>query len=240
MVWSTNAVEHRDRDVVAPMDFLDYRKAGAFADMQATYSFIVGAPLTTAAGTEQIVATAVTPGMFEMLGRSPALGRTFTPTEVQTAVIVSNRFWRSQLGSDVDALGRVLTISGQPRTIVGVMPPDFVFPYKSMLGPTGFSRSQDVEAWLPLEFVNTNSRATGRRVADAQRALPFGGRPAEAGSDRSRRRMRSSPALRASSRRPIPSRTASSVRRRSRCTNRPSAACVPRWSCCSAGSGSSC
>ena len=80
MVWSTNAVEHRDRDVVAPLDFLDYRKAGAFADMQAAYSFIVGAALTTAPGTEQILATAVTPGMFEMLGRTPALGRTFTPS----------------------------------------------------------------------------------------------------------------------------------------------------------------
>ena len=43
MVWSTNAAEHRDRDTVAPLDFLDYRKAGAFADMQATYSFIVSA-----------------------------------------------------------------------------------------------------------------------------------------------------------------------------------------------------
>jgi len=32
MVWSTNGVEHRDRDVVAPLDFLDYKKAGAFAD----------------------------------------------------------------------------------------------------------------------------------------------------------------------------------------------------------------
>ena len=43
MVWSTNAIEHRDREVVAPLDFLDYRKAGAFADLQATYSFLVGA-----------------------------------------------------------------------------------------------------------------------------------------------------------------------------------------------------
>ena len=28
MVWSTNTIEHRDRDIVAPLDFLDYRKAG--------------------------------------------------------------------------------------------------------------------------------------------------------------------------------------------------------------------
>ena len=171
MVWSTNAAERRDRDVVAPLDFLDYRKAGAFADMQAAYSFIVGTPLTTAAGTEQILATAVTPGMFEMLGRAPALGRTFTPAEVQTAVIISQRFWRSHMGSDPNVLGRVLTIAGQPRTIVGVMPADFVFPYKSMLGPSGFSRSQDVQAWLPMEFVNGNSRATG--VAALTRSARF-------------------------------------------------------------------
>jgi predicted permease len=171
MVWSTNALEHRDRDGVAPLDFLDYRKAGAFADMHATYSFVVGAALNTAAGTEQIVVTAVTPGMFEMLGRRPALGRTFGPSELQTAVVVSNGFWRSRLGSDPSVLGRVLTIQGQSRTIVGVMPDDFVFPYKTMLGPSGFSRSADVEAWLPLEFVDSNSRATG--VASLVRTARF-------------------------------------------------------------------
>ena len=76
-------------------------------------------------------------------------------------MVVSNGFWRARLGSDPAVLGRVLNIASQPRTIVGVMPPDFVFPYKTMLGPSGFSRSTDVEAWLPLQFVNSNSRQTG-------------------------------------------------------------------------------
>jgi predicted permease len=99
--------------------------------------------------------------MFEMLGRSPALGRTFSPQETATAVLVSNGFWRARLGSDRNVLGRVLNIANQARTIVGVMPPGFVFPYKTMLGPSGFSRSTDVEAWLPLEFVTSDSRQTG-------------------------------------------------------------------------------
>ena len=171
MVWSTNAIEQREQEVVAPLDFLDYRKAGAFADMQAAYSFIVGAALRSDAGTEQIIVTAVTPGMFEMLGRQPVLGRTFRQEEVQTAVILGNRFWRARLGGDPGVIGRVLTIQDQPRTVVGVMPPDFVFPYRSMLGPSGFSRSSDVEAWLPLEFVNSNSRATG--VASLTRGVRF-------------------------------------------------------------------
>jgi putative ABC transport system permease protein len=170
MVWSTSSAEHRDRDTVAPLDFLDYRQAGAFADMQATYSFIVGAALRTAAGTEQIAVTAVTPGMFEMLGRQPALGRTFTAQELQTAVLVSHRFWTSRLGADPNVLGTVLTIQDHPRTIVGVMPADFVFPYKSMLGPSGFLRS-DAEAWLPMAFVNNNNRVTGE--ASLTRSVRF-------------------------------------------------------------------
>jgi putative ABC transport system permease protein len=161
MVWSTNAVEHRDHDVVAPLDFLDFKKASAFADLQATYSFIVGATLQTSAGADQIVATALTPGMFEMLGRQPALGRTFTDADVQTAVVLSHGFWQRRLGGDPNVIGRVLMIANRPRTVLGVMPPDFVFPYKTMLGPSGFTRSYDVEAWLPMEFVNGDNRTTG-------------------------------------------------------------------------------
>ncbi len=161
MVWSSNTAEHRDHDVVAPLDFLDYRKADAFADLQASYSFLVGAALTTATGTDQILVSAVTPGMFEMLGRAPAMGRAFTKAETQTAVVVSHGFWQRRLGGDPAVVGRVLTIQNQPRTIVGVMPPDFVFPYKTMLGPSGFTRSYDVDAWLPLEFVAADTRVTG-------------------------------------------------------------------------------
>ena len=117
MVWSTNAIEHRDRDVVAPLDFLDYRKAGAFADMQATYSFIVGAPLTTAAGhrTDSRRRRSRPACSRCSAARRRSAARSRQP-EVQTAVIVSNRFWRLALGGDPNALGRVLTIAGQPRT----------------------------------------------------------------------------------------------------------------------------
>jgi predicted permease len=161
MIWSTNAIEHRDHDVVAPLDFMDFRKAGAFSELHASYSFLVGAALTSPAGAEQILVSGVTPGMFDMLGRAPVLGRAFAPQEAATAVVVSYGFWRARLGSDPDVLGRVLNIANQPRSIVGVMPADFVFPYKTMLGPSGFSRSTDVEAWLPLEFVTSDSRQTG-------------------------------------------------------------------------------
>ena len=171
MVWSTNAQEHRVRETIAPLDFLDYRTAGGFESMQATYSFLVPATMTGSAGAEQIIVSAVTPGMFEMLGRAPSVGRPFTEAEVKTAVVISDGFWKSRLGRDPHVLGRVLDIQFQPRTVVGVMPPDFVFPYRTMMGPSGFTRAHAVDAWLPLEFVEGNSRQTG--VAALTRSARF-------------------------------------------------------------------
>jgi putative ABC transport system permease protein len=171
MVWSTNTIEGRDRDTVAPRDFLDYRQADAFSALHATYGFLVPATMTSAAGAEQIVLSTVTPGTFEMLGRSPALGRHFTEAEAATAIVISHAFWRSRLGSDPQVLGRVVTIQYQPKTIVGVMPPDFVFPYRTMLGPSGFTRAFQVDAWVPLTFVEADTRATG--LATLTRAARF-------------------------------------------------------------------
>jgi putative ABC transport system permease protein len=171
MLWSTNSVEHRDRDTVAPRDFIDFRAASAFSALHATYGFLVPSTLTGSAGAEQMVLSVVTPGTFEMLGRQPVIGRTFTETDSSTAIVVSHAFWQSRLGADPNVIGRVLSVQYQPRTIVGVMPPDFVFPYRTMLGPSGFTRAFQVDGWLPLAFVQEDSRATG--VATLSRAARF-------------------------------------------------------------------
>ena len=99
MIWSSNAIEHRDHDVVSPLDFQDYRKAGAFSDVQAAFSFLSSATMTgTGAAARQVVASVVSPGTFEMLGRSPILGRTFTAADAPASLLVSYRFWTSTLG----------------------------------------------------------------------------------------------------------------------------------------------
>src|SRR5207253_4833230 len=41
MLWSTNAAAERDHDTLAPRDFVDFRKAGSFASLHATYGFLV-------------------------------------------------------------------------------------------------------------------------------------------------------------------------------------------------------
>ena len=106
-----------------------------------------------------------------MLGRTPLLGRNFTEAEASSAIVVSHAFWQSRLGADPQVIGRVINIQYQPRTIVGVMPPDFVFPYRTMLGPSGFTRAFRVDAWLPLTLVEQDTRATG--LATLTRAVRF-------------------------------------------------------------------
>ena len=52
-------------------------------------------------------------------------------------MILSDGLWRRRFGGDPQVIGRALTLGGQSRTVVGIMPPGFRFPEESDL-------------WLPL------------------------------------------------------------------------------------------
>ena len=66
---------------------------------------------------------------FRLIGLSPALGRAFEPREDVTggppAAIVSHRLWTSAFGGDPSIVGKPVTLSGAPVTIVGVGPRGF-------------------------------------------------------------------------------------------------------------------
>ena len=42
-------------------------------------------------------------------------------------VILTHAYWQSKFGSDASAVGRSLTLDGQPREIIGVLPAGFRF-----------------------------------------------------------------------------------------------------------------
>ncbi len=74
----------------------------------------------------------VSASFFETLGVAPDFGRTFRAEEdvpgASPVVVVSYGFWQRHLGSDADIVGKSVNLSGNPHTIVGVMPPDFQYP----------------------------------------------------------------------------------------------------------------
>lgn len=106
---------------------LDHLAAYTSADAQLTGR---GEPL-------QVPALEVSPNFFATLGVSPVRGRAFltgasapdsgAAADDARAAIVSDRLWRTSLNADPAIVGQSVTIDGVPRTVVGVLPPDFTF-----------------------------------------------------------------------------------------------------------------
>jgi putative ABC transport system permease protein len=80
---------------------------------------------------------------FRLVGINPMLGRGFAAEdplgEDQDAVVLSNGLWASQFGGDRAILGRTVLLNGEPRVVIGVMPPEFDFPDNAQL-------------WVPARF----------------------------------------------------------------------------------------
>lgn len=67
--------------------------------------------------------------MFSLLGVQPYLGRFYNASEdLENVAVISERYWRTSLGGDADIIGKPITISGVPNTIVGIAPAGFTGP----------------------------------------------------------------------------------------------------------------
>ncbi len=85
---------------------------------------IDGAPEPTVDG--QLVSG----NFFRLLGIRPVLGRAISPDDDRTpnahpVVMLSHEYWASRFGREPSTLGRLITISGTPFTVIGVAPPGF-------------------------------------------------------------------------------------------------------------------
>ncbi len=84
--------------------------------------------LTGEGDAQQLRGTVVVGDFFGAFGVRPLLGRTFTPEESRTPVAVLSYGQWQVMGGQASVLGSTLTLSGQPYTVVGVMPPAFQVP----------------------------------------------------------------------------------------------------------------
>ena len=66
---------------------------------------------------------------YRVLGVNAMLGRTIVPDddrpEAPPVAVLSARYWRSRLGSNPNAVGKVIRINNVPVTVVGVLAPEF-------------------------------------------------------------------------------------------------------------------
>lgn len=164
MLWSHNTREDKPTNPISPADFADLRDASrSLVALEGYFSFMTNSKLEVDGRAEIAVTSSVTPGLFAMMGRRAALGRALAPDDPDGRMVLSDGFWRRRFGADPGVIGRAVSVEGQAFTIVGVMPPDFIFPYKGMLGPTGFTRSLNADFWVPLTltgpmFVNQSGQ----------------------------------------------------------------------------------
>jgi putative ABC transport system permease protein len=91
---------------------------------------------------------ACNPNYFSMLGTQPQVGRLFGPEDsalgFAQAAVISDSLWRRSFGADVHAIGKILQIDSDPYTIVGVLPPEFRHPGRTVSG--------EVDVWLTAGF----------------------------------------------------------------------------------------
>jgi putative ABC transport system permease protein len=152
-IWSYNTGENRPRNPISPANFLDFQRMNTTLDgVEGYFTFVTPTELATDSGTEVAYSVFVTSNMFTMLGRTAATGRTFTLGEESGVVVLSDGYWRRRFGADAAIIGKTLAVSGQTLQVIGIMPPDFVFPYAGMLGPSGFTRVTGIDMWLPIAF----------------------------------------------------------------------------------------
>jgi predicted permease len=152
-VWSYNTIENRPRNPMSPANFLDFQKMNTTLDgLEGYFSIVTPTQLKTESGTEVTFVLFVTSNLFNMLGRSATLGRTFASGEEAPVVVLSDGYWRRRFGADPGVVGRTVTLYGMPYHVIGVMPRDFVFPYPGMLGPSGFTRVSSIDMWLPITY----------------------------------------------------------------------------------------
>ena len=135
-LFVTDTQSGDDRDNVSAANFLDWKVQATSFEAIAGF---VGRDATVVDGDHpaRVRGVSVTPEFFSVLGAQATLGRVFSPEvdrpEGEPAVVVSDGFWRSTLGAAGDVLGSRLTLSNEPYTVVGVMPPGFAYPPGTVL-----------------------------------------------------------------------------------------------------------
>ena len=112
-------------EVLSPAEYEDIRGARSLGRAAA---FDLGnRNIASGDVAERVFTALLLHDLFPVLGMAPALGRGFTAEELQPngpqVAIISHRLWQTRFGSDPSIINRAIRISGQSRTVVGVMPP---------------------------------------------------------------------------------------------------------------------
>jgi predicted permease len=94
---------------------------------------------------------AASSSLLPMLGVKPLLGRVFLPEEDKPGrpetVVLTYALWKQEFGGEPNVIGRSITLDGESRTVVGVLPRDFKLNHEVLPTVGGIDKP---ELFLPL------------------------------------------------------------------------------------------
>jgi predicted permease len=114
---------------------------------------------------EQLRSGQVSVDFFKLFGAPIIRGRSFTPAEdmpdAERVVVISQRFWETRFNRAEDVIGKSISLSGEPYTVVGVLSNEFDF---SEYGP-------QPQVWHPFQLP-ANTTDQGHYFTAAGRLKP--------------------------------------------------------------------
>ena len=153
MIWGINPQQGKEINLVSPADFEDWRKLNTvFEDLAASRD--AGYSLTGSGEPESITGYRLAGNFFRVMGVNAAIGRTFAEDDdaagSERVVVLGHKLWQRRFGSDPSVVGKPITLSGNPYTVIGVM-------------PDGFAHPETTELWAPLKMSALPSQVLANR-----------------------------------------------------------------------------
>ena len=147
-------------------DYKDFRDQtrDSFQDMAGYFLEFVG--MSADNRPERMTVGFVTPNYFSMLGIQPALGRLILPSEgekpgADPVIVLGNSYWRRRFNADPNVVGKAVQINGQPFTVVGVVPQEFLGTYTLI----------EMDGYLPVNMLGVASDGASNLSARQRRNM---------------------------------------------------------------------
>jgi putative ABC transport system permease protein len=152
-LWQNNFKNGVERDDVSPANFLDWQAQNqVFEKMAACEPY--SHDLSGQGEPESLSSWLVSEDFFQILGVSALHGRTFHPEEHQAGnnrvIVLGYNLWRRKFGGDPNLVGQKLMLRNQPYTVIGIMPPEFLFPLEAKR-----------ESWAPRVVTEADRQRRG-------------------------------------------------------------------------------
>ena len=142
LIDNDDDLDSKRYDLVAANDLLDWREQLKPLASVAGYSQQT-TNLSVDERSERYAGSRITSSLLPLLGVSPQLGRGFVEADevlgAPSVVLLSDSVWRQRFNADPAILGRDIRVNAEPATVIGVMPPDFSFPWRE-------------KVWQPLQL----------------------------------------------------------------------------------------